>query len=203
MNNYICIKYQKIPLPDEQIEQIKKALGLTRPKLSDVAAGDTFKLGEHEFIVLEQSGDTTAVILKDLLYENEHFGENNNFDGSHVDELCAKFANEIAAIVGEENLVLHTVDLTTNDGLKDYGKIRRRASLLTAELYRRYVEVLDKRKTNKWWWLATAFSTNTHSSDVYILCVSPSGCVNGCICNIGHGGVRPFCILKSDIFVSK
>ena len=203
MNNYICIKNQKIPLQDDQIDQLWKALGLARTKLADIAVGDTVKIGPHEMIVLEQSDNTTAVIRKDLLYENEPFGDTNDFDGSHVDELCAKFANEIAAIVGEENLVLHTVDLTTNDGLKDYGKIRRRASLLTAELYRRYVEVLDKRKTNKWWWLATAFSTNTHSSDVYILCVSPSGCICSDNVNYDNVGVRPFCILKSDIFVSK
>lgn len=170
------------------------------PKLADIAMGDTFMLDKHEFVVLEQSGDTTAAIRKSLLVERAEFGKNNNFDSSNVDRICQKFAKEIAAIVGEENLVEHTVDLTSDDGLKDYGKIRRKASLLTTDLYRRYVEILDKHKINKWWWLATAHSTPRHENTTWVKCVAPGGFGNG-RCGINRG-VRPFCIFKSNIFVS-
>ena len=202
MKNYICINDQKIEMTTEQLELIRAALAPNKKnKLRDIVAGNTFKLGEHELIVLEQSGDTAAVIRKDLLEKSMKFGSNNNFDGSDVDRKCSAFAQEIAAIIGEKNIVEHTVDLTSDDGLKDYGKVRRKASLLTAELYRRYVEILDKHKIKKWWWLATPLSTSKHDGASWVKCVAPSGNVGSDYYYYGSG-VRPFCILKSDIFVS-
>ena len=119
-----------------------------------------------------------------------------------IETLTTELADEIAAIVGAENLVEHTVDLTADDGLKDYGKIRRKASLLTADLYRRYVEILDKHKIGKWWWLATPHSTARHEDASWVKCVAPSGDIYYVGCDSDFG-VRPFCILKSNIFVSK
>ena len=203
MENYINICGQRIELTAEQVGQLRGILGKADIRLSDIPTGETFKLGDHEMIVLEQSGDTTAVIRKELLVNSVVFGNNNRYEGSNADLECGKFADEIAAIVGAENLVEHTVDLTSDDGLKDYGKIRRRASLLTADLYRRYVEILDKHKIDKWWWLATPHSTARHKNASWVKCVAPSGYVYFGIFSRGRAGVRPFCILKSNIFVSK
>ena len=203
MKNYINICGQQIELTAEQVKQLRGILGKADIRLADIPAGETFKLGDHEMIVLEQSGDTTAVIRKELLVDSVVFGKNNRYEGSNVDAECNKFADEIAAIVGAENLVEHTVDLTSDDGLKDYGKIRRNASLLTADLYRRYVEILDKHKIDKWWWLATPHSTARHENASWVKCVAPSGSINSDYCRSDYFGVRPFCILKSNIFVSK
>lgn len=201
MKNYISLNGKKIELTKEQVAEMQKSLGIGRIKLDAVPVGETFKIGKYEFIVLEHSKDTTAVILKDLLFENKAFGKNNNYKNSYVDKLCNDFGNEIADIIGKDNLIEHTVDLIADDGLKDYGKIKRYMSLLTADLYRRYVEILDKYKINAWWWLATAYSTPTHNSSSWIKCVSPNGCIDDFICNY-ISGVRPFCILNSNIFVS-
>ena len=201
MKNYIYIKGQKIELTEEQVKQICAVKGQEGVKLANIPEGETFKIGDQEFVVLEHSGDTTAIIRKDLL-EDMEFGSNNNFSGSYVEDKCSEFAGEIAAIVGVENLVEHTVYLTSDDGLKDYGTIKSRCSLLTTDLYRRYVEILDKFKPGSWWWLATANSTERHGSNNWVKCVSPSGCFY----DYGFStvsGVRPFCILKSNIFVSK
>ena len=202
MKNYISINNQKVELTDEQVEKIKTALDMPSKRLSDIAIGDVCRIGNHEFVVLEQSGDTTAVIRKELLKDNVRFGDNNNFEHSKADEICRDFAKELASIVGEDNLVLHTVDLTSDDGLKDYGKVMRQVSLLTTNLYRRYVEVLDKHKPNEYWWLATPFSTKAHDNDAWVKCVSPSGYISSYNCSGDDFGVRPFCILKSHIFVS-
>ena len=201
MKNYININNQKIMLTDEQVREIQQSFGFSG-KLADIAAGDTFKAGEYEFIVLEHSKETTAVILKNLLIDDVKFGKNNNYDGSNVERICNDFADKLADILGSHAIVEHTVDLTSDDGLKDYGKIKRRVSLLTANQYRRYVEILDKHKINVWWWLATAFSTPTHNAHNWVKCVSSYGGVSFNFCNFDHG-VRPFCILKSNIFVSK
>ena len=205
MKNYISINDKKIELTDDRVEKIIGSFNLPSAKLADVPVGETFKIGSREFVVLEQSGDTTAVILKEFLMKDQAFGDSNNYAGSSADKICCEFAGELEILIGKDNLVQHTVDLTADDGLKDYGSVKRRVSLLTADLYRRYVEVLDKHRPDEWWWLATAFSTHTHGYKTSVMCVAPSGCING-IFNSGYYcsvGVRPFCILKSTIFVSK
>ena len=202
MENYIQILGQRIELTDEQVEGIKKGLAVDKVKLGSVPAGETCRVGEYEFIVLEHSKETTAVLLKGLLHDSEEFGESNNFDGSNADKLCDTFYEVLAGVIGKEAFVEHTVDLTSDDGLKDYGKVKRKMSLLTTELFRRYVDILDNYNPEKWWWLATPHSTERHGNRSWVKCVSPSGLIfnDGYDCG---GGVRPFCILQSDILVSK
>ena len=202
MENYISINGEKICLTEEQVEEIKGYIGSRQTKLADTAPGDVVSIGGHAFVVLEHREEGTALIHKDLLRENEKFGENNNFAGSCVEEICNGFADEMEKAVGAENLILHTVDLTSDDGLKDYGTVQSRMSLLTADLYRKYVHILDGAKLDAWWWLATPCSTPTHKNDYWVLCVSPAGYFN-CDGYVSSFGVRPFCILKSNIFVSK
>ena len=202
MKNYISLNGKKIELTAEQVAEMQKSLGIGQVKLKDIPVGEPFKIGDYELVVLEHSKETTAVILKGLLHEEEQFGKTNNFENSNADKLCQEFGKKLSAIIGEENLIEHTVDLTSDDGLKDYGSIKRKMSLLTANLYRRYVEILDKHKIKAWWWLATAHSTPTHESSSWVKCVSPGGDFNGYGFN-GDNGVRPFCILNSNIFVSR
>lgn len=80
--------------------------------------------------------------------------------------------------------------------------MERRASLITADMYRKYVGILDKFKLDSWWWLATPWSTKRHDNDAWVKCVAPSGCIFRSDCYFNVRGVRPFCILKSNIFVS-
>lgn len=203
MDNYIMVNGQKIPLTDEQVHQIlatnnKKE---TAVELSTLSPGETFKIGAVEFLVLEQEGETTAVIKKDFLVAEAEFGESNNYAESPIRSTCEEFAEGIARAIGKENILEHTVDLTANDGMRDYGEITARASLLTAERYRKYVNILDTAKTDGWWWLATPFSTPAHGIEYAVLCVSPSGCFYDFYG--GSRGVRPFCIFKSTISVSR
>ena len=202
MNNYIMFKGQKIELTEEQIAQLNQVIETADIKLADIPAGETFKIGEDEFIVLDQMEDRTYVILKSLLKESEEFGDCNNYNDSNVDHICTDFATKISGIIGNDNLLMHTVDLTSDDGLKCYGTVERQMSLITTEMYRRYVEILDMHKLNKWWWIATPYSTPKHEDDEWVKCVSPSGFIDNDDYNYDYG-VRPFCILKSDIFVSR
>ena len=194
---------KKIELTAEQVREIERSFGLEKIELAKLEVGDTFKVGDYEFIVLEHASETTAVILKDLLREGVNFGENNRYDGSKVDRICCEFGTEIEKLVGEGNLIEHTVDLTADDGLKCYGRVKRKMALLTAALYRRYVYTFDRHKIDAWWWLCTAFSTPKHENDSWVKCVSPRGDFNYYNFYSSYFGVRPFCILKSNILVSK
>ena len=202
MNNYLMLNGKQIDLTEEQVSEIKQSLGIGNIHLSKIGEGETFKIGKYEFVLLEMLGDNAKVILKEPLYEEKEFGKNNNYDGSDVDKLCVDFGKEIEVLVGKENLIEHEVDLTADDGLKCYGSVKRKMSLITAQMYRKYVYTLDKYPVKLWWWLATAYSTEKHDNTSWIKCVSPSGRIYN-FNYFNNFAVRPFCILKSNIFVSK
>ena len=198
----ININGRKVELPEDLAQQLIQEHGVPQKTFADAVAGDTVKIGNFEMVVLEQLDGQTAMILKGMYGEDTEFGEDNNaYDGSYVDQKCQAFAAELAKIIGRDSVVLHKVDLTSDDGLKDYGVIERRASLITADMYRKFVDILDTVNPKRWWWLATPHSTKRHENDAWAKCVSPSGCIISRDCGLG-GGVRPFCILKSNIFVS-
>lgn len=198
--SYIVLNGGKpVELTEEQVKELKKSLNNNVcPK--NVSPGETFVYCGVEFIVLEHTEEGTVVITKELIENNVKFGKNNNF----ADEECnvRKCLEQFADRLGTEDMVEQIVDLTSDDGLKDYGTTRAFVSLLTCEQYRKYVEILDKHKVNKWWWLVTPFSTPVHEDDELVKCVSPRGFIcNDCGCD-ANIGVRPVCIFKSNIFVS-
>lgn len=200
----ININGRKVELTEDLAQQLIQEHGAPQKTLADAVAGDTVKIGNFEMVVLEQLDGQTALILKGMYGEDTEFGEENNaYDGSYADQKCQAFAQELAERIGWDNIVLHKVDLTSDDGLKDYGVIERRASLITTDMYRKIVEILDTVNPKCWWWLATPHSTKRHENDAWVKCVSPSGFIYGDFYGDDDLGVRPFCILKSNIFVSK
>ena len=201
--NYLCLNRQKIELTKEQLAKIRDSIS-KKTKLSEKSVGDIVTIGEHEYIVLEQNDfiGTTSLLMKELIEDSIEFGDTADYKTSKVKKLLDKFALELEEEVGKDNVIDHTVDLTSDDGLKDYGETTAKVSLLTCDLYRKFVYIIDKFKLDKWWWLATAFSTPTHGYEKLVKCVSPRGDVYGNYCSGDYGGVRPFCILNSNIFVS-
>lgn len=202
MDNYIMVSGNKIMLTEDQTKKIMEDYEIKQKHLSDYAVGRTVMIGKFKFVVLDQQEGQTALVLKGMYGEETEFSrENNSYSGSYVDERCNTFARELSEVIGLENIVEHTVDLTSDDGMKDYGAVERHASLLTTDMYRKYVEILDTCKPGCWWWLATPHSTERHGNDRWIKCVAPSGNIDGSV-YFNVNGVRPFCILKSNIFVS-
>ena len=197
--NYICINGKKTELTKEQLKQ----LGIIAETCYLSDDGKIAHIGEYEFIVIktDEKIGTTELLLKDKLGEDMGFGSNNDFRTSGVKKVLDMFADEISEIVGEENLVEHIVDLTADDGLKCYGTIKAKMSLFTAQMVRENVEILDEFKLGEWWWTCTPYSTPKHENSSWIKCVSPRGDV-GSVNYYYVIGVRPFCIVKSSIFVS-
>ena len=201
--NYLCLNGQKIELTKEQLLKIRDSIS-KKTKLSEKEVGEIVTIGDYEYIVLEQNLIThqTSLLMKDLLEDDVKFGDTADFKTSNVKNILDKFALQLEKEVGEDNVIEHTVDLTADDGLKDYGKTTAKVSLLTCDLYRKFVYVIEKFKLDKWWWLATPFSTPTHDYSTLVKCVSPRGCIGINYYFFSDYGVRPFCILNSNIFVS-
>lgn len=198
--SYIVINGgQPINLTDDQVKELKKALG-TNVCPKDVTPGDTFVYCGVEFVVLDHKEKGTLIMTKAPVNDGIKFGKNNNF----ADDECEvrKFLEEYSKKFNKDDLVEFEVDLTSDDGLKDYGTFKTMSALLTADQYRKYVDILDKNKLDKWWWLVTPFSTPKHKEDELVKCVSPRGYILYRHSDDRSGGVRPVYILKSDIFVS-
>ena len=173
-------------------------------ELSTLKAGDVFKVSDVEYIVLEQfENDTTAVIRKELLEDNMEFdSNNNNWKTSSIRKyLNCDYLKELNEVFGEDNIIEHKVNLLSLDGLDDYGTSTDKVSLLDIDQYRKYRRVIGGNKDN-WWWLLTSDSTSSGWSFRDVRCVGSNGNVGYDGCCSYDGGVRPFFILKSDIFVS-
>jgi hypothetical protein len=163
--------------------------------------GEPFEIAGIEFIKFPSKSGETPIVAKDILFYSA-FGKNNHLRESDVlRKLETNILPKIIEAIGEENLCTVKTDLTSLDGLKPYGVMESLISLPTFDFYRENVEIFDKYKVDRWWWLATPESARPHYDPDWILCVSPSGFVNGRYCNRGNGA-RPILILKSTIFES-
>ena len=203
MKHKLNIFGKSVEITEDQLEKIRDLLGIQPVKLAEVPAGATFTAGGREYIVLQQSGGETVALLKEIYKSSVEFGTNNCYEGSYADSACCDFLKEICETIGSEHIHEFDLDLISDDGLKDYGVIKRSAALLTTEMYRRYVDILDRYMPEGYWWLSTPHSTARHGNDSWVKCVSPSGRIHDFYFNCDDDcGVRPFCIFDSSIFVS-
>lgn len=170
-------------------------------KIINVQDGQTFEIAGIEFIKFPAIAEGVPVVTRGL-QKVMCFGQNNDLRSSDVLAwLKETFLPKIAETIGEDNLVRFKTDLTTLDGLKNYGHLESKVSLPTLDFYRENAEIFRNHPVKNWWWLATPESDEPISNPYWTLCVAPSGCINGSRYNYDNG-VRPFCIFKSSIFES-
>lgn len=180
--------------------ELEKALGLNKSVLLSVEPGTVIN---DQYIVLEHFKDgTTAVMKKKLLEETMEFSDSDNdWRKSKVrGYLNHEYLKEIEIEFGKENIVEHTVDLLSLDGLDDYGTSQDKVSLLTIDRYRKYRKVFGENM-NRWWWLATPNSTPSGWSSSYVRYVDDDGSVNFSDYSFSWS-LRPFFILQSSIVVA-
>ena len=175
-------------------------------ELATLNAGDVFKIGEHDFIVLEQNTELsqTMVISKGFMAEDVQFDEDTrDYSKSALKELIeTEIQPIIEKEVGAGNIVEHEVNLTSVDMQNEFGKCKCKVRPVTFDEARKYNDLIVNNDLDDWWWTCTPWSTEKRGWKYQLSVVSASGfIVSGC-CNYDYG-VRPFCILKSNIFVSK
>lgn len=195
---------KELELARELVKRLEEAERKEKVRLSELNPGDVFKIGEHDFIVLKHDCDTTTVISKGFMAENVVFDENTqDYNKSNLKKVIE---NEIQPIieseVGSQNLVEHEVELTSVDMQREFCNCSCKVRPITFDEAREYNNLISNKILDDWWWTCTPWSTADRGAKYSITVVSPSGCIyrNGCY---DFRGVRPVCILKSNIFVSK
>lgn len=169
---------------------------------SNLKHGDVFKDKDgDEYILLYYLPNGDAAILRKEPLKEMKFGSNNNYNGSDIDkDLCETYLPELERKFGKDNLVEHEVDLLSLDGEDDYGKIKRKVSLLTLDEYRVNKKAI-KEYIKESFFLATPNSTPSGYSSGNVQFVDSDGCVDF-LWYCDGGAVRPRFVLKSTIFES-
>ena len=173
-------------------------------KLESLKAGETFCIGEDDYIVLEQHEGKTKVISKDFIAEDRKFADDTvNYKTSGLRKCIeAEIQPTIENEVGAENLVEHRVSLETVDGQNDYGELTCKVRPITFDEARKYNNLIVNNDLDDWWWTCTAWTSPNREYNRSMAVALPSGNFNYYSCYYSLG-VRPVCILKSNIFVSK
>lgn len=187
----------------ELVELLEKQEKTCRVRLSELNPGDIFQTtGKRKYKVLEQCGDTTKIISLDLVKENVKFGDNTDYNKSNVKKMCdTEILKDFEEEFGAENIEEHTVDIITVDGQK-IGVVKCKVRPLTFDEARKYTELTPNDELDDSYWTCSAWSTVERGWKYALAVVSPSGLIRG-YCYYDGNGVRPVCILKSNLFVSK
>ena len=186
------------------VKQLEEAEKANKVQLLELNPGDVFKIGKHDFIVLEQENGATKVTSKDFMAENIVFDKDTrDYNKSNLKKVVENDIQPvIEAEIGADNIIEHTVDLTSVDMQKEFEPCTCKVRPITFDEARKYNNLLANEDLGDWWWTCTPWSTAERNWKYVIAVVSSSGNINYYYC-YNFNGVRPFCILKSNIFVSK
>lgn len=199
MNNSEILKKAK-----ELVELIEKQEETGKVRLSELKPGDVFQTtGKRKYKVLEQYTEHTKIISLGFVKENVKFGNGTtDYRESSLKKLCdTEILKDFEEEFGKENIETDVVDLITVDGQK-IGEVKCKVRPLTFDEARNYTDLTPDEELNDYYWTCSAWSTEEREWKYTVAVVSPSGFINDDGCYFSNG-VRPVCILKSNLFVSK
>ena len=159
-----------------------------------------FTMGGIAWTVIQTGADWVKCIASDCVEERAFDeGNKNDFAASSLRAyLNGEFLRRlIKAGAPEEMFEYFNIDLTADDGLKNYGGDRVRIGLITCEEYR-LLRGNIPALPDRWWWTATPDSP----INSFVRIVYSGGTLYSGHAYYGSYGVRPLCNLKSEILVS-
>ena len=181
-------------------------------EIGKLAAESRFTYGGMEWVVLEHNLLKKAVLVlaADVLKTESGETRYMPFDEENKNDFAASsvraflngdFLEELAAAGADKEAFLPlALDLTSDDGLKDYGIDRVTIGIYTDQIYREFRNIIPP--ASDWHWTATPFSTARNGYEHLVRYVNSSGALIYSNAYVGSRGVRPLCVLKSDILVS-
>lgn len=178
--------------------------------LDRVPLGGTFTLDGVRFVKLE--GDHEAAFsvaegipadLDCVQFEDDDASreDHNNFSGSLVQKVIERWLRDKHKPIFDAT-VERPIDLTTMDGMTDYGCPLTVGRILTIDEYRRHRRFIPL--TDKPYWLATGWTTASspysYTGSAYY--IEPGGTVNYSVVYRNYFAPRPALYLQSQILVS-
>lgn len=183
---------------------MKRTIGL-----SQVRQGERFTLDGVEFVKLDETTMGAFVLTANVLSDNCPFESEedarkegvNNFCGSHIAKEMERWLRDQHKAIFDATLE-RPIDLTTMDGMTDYGTPLAVVRLLTIDDYRKYRRFIPL--TSRPFWLATGRTTKSspYSDTDSAYYIRTGGTVDNSYVYYAGFAPRPALYLKSSILVS-
>ena len=179
-------------------------------RLGKLKRGDKFTAGGIEWLVLGHTNRSQGLpivthIVSTGIIERRAFDEKNRNDlgvSTLLAYLNGEFLERIEDAFGEGTVAEQFIDLTSNDGLKDYGNVKTKVGLLAEEEYRQHRDILPPLGDEGWWWLATPYSTERAGCPSLVRVVHSDGPLVNIVAYYSRIGVRPALYLESDMEIN-
>lgn len=163
-------------------------------KINYVKIGCKFKFGKIEFVKLDNAYGGCLCLAADVLFEN-CFDKNDKNDWA-TSTLRQELTEVMENYIDTSALVPFDRDLTTDDGMTDYGHCTDTVSLLTCNEYRKYRRFIPNCGKLNW--------TITADSLIYLYLVRDiysGGSLGSHYAYVGYLGVRPLICLDNGTLV--
>lgn len=177
-------------------------------KICKVRNGEHFIVDGEEFVKLGDIAGGAFVLLADTLpdycaFESEDADDDrdhNNFIGSNVQRVVDKWLHSHKVL--SEAALARPIDLTSMDGMTDYGMPNVYGRILTVDEYRKYRRFIPL--TDKPFWTATPWCTRSSRSNDYYgaAVVGTVGSLGNSLASYAFFCARPALALKSSLLVS-
>lgn len=179
---------------------------IKKMEICKVRNGERFIVDGEEFVKLDDIAGGAFVLLADTLpdycaFESEDADDDrdhNNFIGSNVKRVVDEWLHRHKTLSNAAMAL--PIDLTSMDGMTDYGMPNVYGRILTVDEYRKYRRFIPL--TDKPFWTATPWCTRSSgSSGDYAYGVYTGGSVSN-YAYYARYCARPALALKSSLLVS-
>lgn len=177
-------------------------------KLFQVRPGEHFIHDGVEYVKLDEAAGATFALgveatLKNVQFESDDAEreDHNNYIGSNLEREGIRWLREQHPDTFDA-VVERPIDLTTMDGMTDYGVPLASVRALTIDEYRKYRHLIPL--TDDPYWLATGWTTkrSPYSDTNIAYSVDTVGSVSRSNVYYPNVAARPALYLKSSILVS-
>lgn len=165
--------------------------------IQNLHPGDRFNFKGLEWVVLDPDKEggvlaiTAELFYSAVAFNSQCFKGCNNWRKA---TLRDKLYNDLVPLLGEDNLLPHTVDLIADNGDKLYGTVQEKVFILTCDEYRKYRDVIPRYDGRMW--MCTPWITTNTGSAIYVRNVYSDGYLHDSPAASGDGGAAPACIFN-------
>ena len=197
-NAILALAFGGIFTPEEIEEDYTEddsAAGAEKDKIKFPKPGEQFEYNGVKFIALGEEQGGVLAIVSELLEDEMPLDESNKNDW-RTSSLRKYLNGEYLEQFNRGDLLPFVSDLTSDDGMKDYGTAEDYVFLLSCDLYRKYRGFVPR--FNNWWWTLTPWTCSPSIASGARI-VGSDGTLDGSGAYYG-GGVAPACLFNPKIF---
>lgn len=181
-------------LTPEEIKAKGSAAEAEKNKIKIPKPGDRFEYNDVMFTVLGEEQGGVLAIVSELLLRRMPFDESRRNDW-RISSLRKHLNRDYLEQFNRGDLLPFVSDLTSDDGMKDYGTAEDYVFLLSYDLYRKYREFVPRFKSR--WSTLTPWACDPNSS--LVRSVSSRGSVDISFSGI-ISGVAPAVLFNPRVF---